>query len=98
MIEVQTNEDLDEYLSYLLEEYDIDTESLSKSIEAYSKDKNDKNLSLIGNFSEPRWIELFRRLNATPGGTHRLIKLRERIKTLLNDGREHLKTLDAGLL
>jgi malonyl-CoA decarboxylase len=41
---------------------------------------------------------LFRRLNATPGGTHRLIKLRERIKTLLNDGREHLKTLDVGLL
>ena len=44
LIEVQTNEDLDEYLSYLLEEYDIDTESLSKSIEAYSKDKNDKNI------------------------------------------------------
>ena len=52
----------------------------------------------MGTFSEPRWIELFRRLNATPGGTHRLIKLRERIKSLLKDGKVHLKSLDAGLL
>ena len=98
LIEAETDDGLDEYLSYLLKEYDIDTDSLLKNVEAYSRDKNSINLSLIGNSSEPRWIELFRRLNATPGGTHRLIKLRERIKTLLNDGREHLKTLDAGLL
>jgi malonyl-CoA decarboxylase len=98
LIESETNDDLDEYLSYLLEAYDIDTESLLSNIEAYSKDKNDKNLGLIGTFSEPRWIELFRRLNATPGGTHRLIKLRERIKSLLKDGKVHLKSLDAGLL
>ena len=98
LIEAETEDGLDEYLSYLLKEYDIDTDSLLKNVDAYSRDKNSTNLGLIGNSSEPRWIELFRRLNATPGGTHRLIKLRERIKTLLNDGREHLKTLDAGLL
>ena len=98
LIEAETEDGLDEYLSYLLKEYDIDTDSLLKNVEAYSRDKNSTNLGLIGNSSEPGWIELFRRLNATPGGTHRLIKLRERIKTLLNDGREHLKTLDAGLL
>lgn len=98
LIEAETEDGLDEYLSYLLKEYDIDTDSLLKNVEAYSRDKNSTNLGLIGNSSEPRWIELFRRLNATPGGTHRLIKLRERIKTLLNDGREHLKNLDAGLL
>ena len=98
LIEAETEDGLDEYLSYLLKEYDIDTDSLLKNVEAYSRDKNSTNLGLIGNSSEPRWIELFRRLNATPGGTHRLIKLRERIKILLNDGREHLKTLDAGLL
>ena len=98
LIEAETEDGLDEYLSYLLKEYDIDTDSLLKNVEAYSRDKNSTNLGLIGNSSEPRWIELFRRLNATPGGTHRLIKLRESIKILLNDGREHLKTLDAGLL
>jgi malonyl-CoA decarboxylase len=98
LIEAETEDGLDEYLSYLLKEYDIDTDSLLKNVEAYSRDKNDKNLGLIGTFSEPRWIELFRRLNATPGGTHRLIKLRERIKSLLKDGKVHLKSLDAGLL
>ena len=98
LIEAETEDGLDEYLSYLLKEYDIDTDSLLKNVEAYSRDKNSANLGLIGNSSEPRWIELFRRLNATPGGTHRLIKLRESIKILLNDGRKHLKTLDAGLL
>jgi malonyl-CoA decarboxylase len=98
LLEAKTNDDLDEYLSYLLEAYDIDTESLLKNIEAYSNNKNDKNLGLIGTYSEPSWIELFRRLNATPGGTHRLIKLRERIKSLLKDGKVHLKSLDTGLL
>ena len=98
LIESESEDGLEEYLSYLLKEYDIDTDSLLKNVEAYSRDKNSTNLGLIGNSSEPRWIELFRRINATPGGTHRLIKLRERIKTLLNDEREHLKTLDAGLL
>ncbi|MDC3351554.1 malonyl-CoA decarboxylase, partial [Gammaproteobacteria bacterium] len=56
------------------------------------------NLGLIGSFSEPGWVELFRRLNATPGGTHRLIKLRERIKLLLKESSPHLKALDGGLL
>ena len=41
------------------------------------------------------WIELFRRLNSTSNGTSRLVKLRERIRTL-ND--PELKTFDSGLL
>ena len=98
LIEAQNNEDLDIFLTYLMEEYDINTDSLLKNVEAYSKDRNNKNLVLIGGFSEPGWIELFRRLNATPGGTHRLIKLRERIKLLLRDSSPHLKALDDGLL
>ncbi|MDA8541251.1 malonyl-CoA decarboxylase [Gammaproteobacteria bacterium] len=98
LIESQNNEDLDIFLTYLMEEYDINTDFLLKNVEAYSKDRNNKNLALIGNFSEPGWVELFRRLNATPGGTHRLIKLRERIKLLLRDSSPHLKALDDGLL
>src|SRR6056300_1163316 len=98
LIEAQNNEDLDIFLTYLMEEYDINTDSLLKNVEAYSKDRNNKNLVLIGGFSEPGWIELFRRLNAIPGGTHRLIKLRERIKLLLRDSSPHLKALDDGLL
>ena len=45
--------------------------------------------------SEPGWIELFRRLNSSSNGTYRLVKLRERIRSL-ND--EELKTFDLRLL
>ena len=50
-----------------------------KAAKNYSKNKNQKNLQEISNAAEPKWIELFRRLNATPNGTHRLIKLREKL-------------------
>ena len=53
---------------------------------------------MITDTSEPKWIELFRRLNATPNGTQRLIKLREKIQSLLIKGNHDLKSLDAGLL
>jgi malonyl-CoA decarboxylase len=52
-------------------------------------------LKKINISAEPKWIELFRRLNSTSNGTSRLVKLRERIRTL-ND--PELKTFDSGLL
>ena len=42
--------------------------------------------------------ELFRRLNATPNGTHRLIKLRERVRNLIKQNKDQLRPLDASLL
>ena len=98
LIENQDEEELINFLYHLLKEYDIDTESLSENIKAYESDKNQRNLGLITDTSEPRWIELFRRLNATPNGTQRLIKLREKIQSLLIKGNHDLKSLDAGLL
>ena len=45
--------------------------------------------------SEPKWVELFRRLNSSTNGTYRLVKLRERIRLLNNP---ELKAFDSGLL
>ena len=98
LINEQTNEDLLVFLSYLLKEYDIDTESLLKNIQAYQSERNQNNLTLVSNSSEPKWIELFRRLNATPAGTHKLIKLREKIKDLMAEGNSGLESFDEGLL
>ena len=50
----------------------------------------DRNIS-----AEPKWIELFRRLNSTSNGTSRLVKLRERIRALEDSD---LKAFDSGLL
>jgi len=98
LIDDQTDEELLVFLNYLLTEYDIDTESLLENVKAYQSEKNQDNLNLISSSSEPKWIELFRRLNAAPAGTHKLIKLREKIKYLLTMGNLELESLDKGLL
>ena len=98
LINDQTDEELLVFLNYLLTEYDIDTESLLENVQAYQSERNQDNLNLISSSSEPKWIELFRRLNAAPAGTHKLIKLREKIKYLLTKGNLELESLDKGLL
>ena len=98
LINDQTDEELLVFLNYLLTEYDIDTESLLENVQAYQSERNQDNLNLISSSSEPKWIELFRRLNAAPAGTHKLIKLREKIKYLLTEGNSELESLDKGLL
>jgi len=98
LIDDQTDEELLVFLNYLLTEYDIDTESLLENVQAYQSERNQDNLTLISSSSEPKWIELFRRLNAAPAGTHKLIKLREKIKYLLAEGNLELESLDKGLL
>ena len=98
LIEETDDEGLVVYLEYLLKEYDVDSELIIKAAQNYSKNKNQKNLQEISNTAEPKWIELFRRLNATPNGTHRLIKLRERVRNLIKQNKDQLRPLDASLL
>jgi malonyl-CoA decarboxylase len=98
LIEDKDDEGLIIYLEHLLTEYDVDTKGIVNAAKEYSINKNQLNLQELTNAAEPGWIELFRRLNATPNGTHRLIELRERIRLLLKQGNNQLRPLDAGLL
>ena len=95
LIEDLDDKGLSKFLKNLLSKYDIDTKILLKNAKIYSSEKNQKNYQEISNSSEPRWIELFRRLNSTPNGTYRLVKMRERIRSLNN---EDFKIFDYGLL
>ena len=95
LIEDQDDNGLKKFLKELLKNYDIDTKTLVKDVKNYSSNKNSENFEKVRASSEPDWIELFRRLNATSNGTYRLVKLRERIMSL-ND--EDLKTFDLRLL
>ena len=97
LIENQTDDDLLKSLDDLIENYGIDIDDLSRDIKSYSVDKNKENYKKITQSSEPKWIELFKRLNATSNGTSRLVRLRERIITLKRNHSE-LDSLDAGLL
>ena len=95
LIENQDDNNLIKFLKNLLSSYDIDTKKLLKDVKTYSSDKNEQNYKQIRASSEPKWVELFRRLNSTTNGTFRLVKLRERIRSLNNS---ELKTFDSGLL
>jgi len=95
LIEDLDDNGLKKFLKDLLKNYDIDTKVLLKDVKNYSSNKNTENFEKIRISSEPGWIELFRRLNSSSNGTYRLVKLRERIRSL-ND--EDLKTFDLRLL
>ncbi len=95
LIEDQDDNGLKKFLKELLKNYDINTKTLLKDVKNYSSNKNSENFEKVRASSEPEWIELFRRLNSTSNGTYRLVKLRERIRSL-ND--EDLKTFDLRLL
>ena len=85
------------FFDTLLEKYDIDLDSLSKASKEYSKNKTQKNLEAITRSSEPQWVELFRRLNTVSEGTLKLVKLRERIRSLEKDNPD-LAFFDSALL
>ena len=95
LIEDLDDNGLKKFLKDLLKNYDIDTKVLLKDVKNYSSNKNTENFERIRISSEPGWIELFRRLNSSSNGTYRLVKLRERIRSL-ND--EDLKIFDLRLL
>ena len=95
LIEDLDDNGLKKFLKDLLKNYDIDTKVLLKDVKNYSSNKNTENFEKIRISSEPGWIELFRRLNSSSNGTYRLVKLRERIRSL-ND--KELKTFDLRLL
>ena len=97
LIEKLNDEQFIDFFNKLLEKYDIDSESLSKASREYSRNKTQKSLEEITQLSEPKWVELFRRLNTVSEGTLKLVKLRERIRSLERDNPE-LGFFDSTLL
>ena len=97
LIETLDENDLVVFLKKLSENYDIDPETLSKASKEYSANKTQQNLQKISQSSEPQWVELFRRLNTTPNGTVRLVRLREKIRSLVKSNPD-IAFFDSSLL
>ena len=76
---------LEALVDHLAATYDLDTAALTRAANAYSEDPDAHGLAGIASLAEPRWVELFRRLNATDGGTVRLGRLRRRILAMGRD-------------
>jgi malonyl-CoA decarboxylase len=88
LIEQLNDNDLVIFLKELAENYDIDPSVLSEASKEYAANKTQANLEKVVTASEPGWVELFRRLNTTPNGTVRLVRLRETIRGLVKDNPE----------
>ena len=82
-----------QFFSLLLTEYDIDVDAIRDALEDYARDDDAESLLRLSAAAEPGRQELLRRINLTPGGTRRLVKMREH---LLDAAREHseLKKID----
>jgi len=75
------------FLKTLAQEFGPDEARLEGAIKAYATHKNQKTLADLSRAAEPARQELLRRLNAAPGGTAALVRMRE-------DVLKHLKTSD----
>jgi malonyl-CoA decarboxylase len=81
--------------------YDIDATSLANAARHYGSEPDAGSLAQIATLAEPRWQELFRRLNGAENGTVRLVRLRERLQVIVNKDSDPAHSdaarIDAGL-
>ena len=84
-----------EYFLELLENYNIEVDKLNKFVINYKKNKSLSDFKNISSFCEPRWLELFRKINAAPEATFHLVKMRETLNKFTKEHQE-LKKIDIG--
>jgi malonyl-CoA decarboxylase len=70
-----------------------DRGSIDRAITAWRASPNDGTASDLNHASEPRRLELFRRLNLAPGGTAALVRMREQLLDAMAH-REELRVVD----
>ncbi len=82
-----------EFFDLLLTDYDIDVDAIKNAIGDYERNPDAGNLLRVTAASEPGRQELLRRINLTPGGTRRLVKMREHLLAAMREQPE-LKKID----
>ena len=97
LIEDLNDKEFVEFFETLHSKYDLNSEALLHASNEYSKNKTQRNLEKVSQASEPQWIELFKRLNTISEGTLRLVRLRERIRSLKQES-PSLEFFDKSLL
>jgi malonyl-CoA decarboxylase len=71
-----------------------DRERIDTAIAAWQKSPSDETANALHHTSEPRRLELFRRLNLAPGGTKSLVRMREQLMDAM-DHRDDLAVIDS---
>ena len=83
-----------EFFVMLNDDYDLDAEKVRELASQYAESQDARTLHDLTLASEPRRLELFRRLNLAPGGVRRLVKMREELRMLMK-GNPDLAKIDA---
>ena len=95
-IEAMDDEALQHLLTHIAVNHDVDASALADAAALYARKADAPGLTRLTKLAEPRWMELFRRLNATDGGTVRLVRLRQRILKLTSTVPDAAR-IDSGL-
>ena len=97
VIETLDDVELVKLLCHLLDTHDINAQALTNAATSYATSPSIEGIDIIANMAEPRWAELFRRLNATTNGTVRLVHFRERLRSLMRNHPD-FQRIDSGLV
>jgi malonyl-CoA decarboxylase len=82
------------FFEALAHRFGPDPEAIGPAVEAWRANPTDKAAAQVHRASEPRRLELFRRLNLAPGGTAALVRMREQLIDAM-DHRADLAAVDA---
>jgi malonyl-CoA decarboxylase len=81
------------FFETLAKTFGPDNAGIEAAIAAWRQSPSDETASELHNASEPRRLELFRRLNLAPGGTAALVRMREQLLDAM-DHRDDLSDID----
>jgi len=82
-----------QFFTLLDTEYDVDVDTIKRAVGDYEAKPDAATLLQVTAAAEPGRQELLRRINLTPGGTRRLVKMREHLLAAMRDQPE-LKKID----
>ncbi|MFL6823272.1 MAG: malonyl-CoA decarboxylase, partial [Xanthobacteraceae bacterium] len=85
------------FFEALASRFGVDRKRLSAAVTAWQSAASDAAASKVHRASEPRRLELFRRLNLAPGGTAALVRMREQLMDAM-DHRDDLAVIDDDFL
>ena len=85
------------FFEALAHRFGPDPDRLEAAIEAWRKAPSEKTAAELHGASEPRRIELLRRLNLAPNGTAALVRMREQLLDAMNH-RDDLAAVDAAFV
>ena len=78
-------EEKQEFFIYFDENLDVSTEDAQAAATEYATNKSADALKKLRKACEPKRLDLLRQLNSAPGGTERLVRMREDLLRMLND-------------